>query len=146
MEENQYRQAYHSLNPHPCAFEKAVLSGRCACVQSYRIYIAERETVACLARQTACRELLIQLHNNARFALKISHSTGPLPHTKEMKVQCGGLLGLQAILYPELAQLKQVENIDALVTQASITFEQFDRLPYQELVRFITHYQVRHAQ
>lgn len=144
MEEDQYKQAYYDLNPSPCAFEKAILSGRCACVQGYRVNIAEREAVACLAKQTFCTELLAQLHKNARFALKVSQWS-PLPHTKEMKVQCGSLLGLQAILHPELAQAKQVQNIDVLVTQALATFEKFERLPYQELVKFISHYQVRRS-
>jgi hypothetical protein len=145
MEEIEYREVYDRLNPYPCAFEKAILSGRCGCVHCQRIYLAEREGAACLSPQGAvpCAELVKELRQNAKFALRISQVFGPLPHTKEMKVQCGGLLGLQAALFPELAEDVKVTNVYALVTQAIATFERIDKLPYQKIVKFIGHYQVR---
>lgn len=145
MEENEYRQTYYELNSNPCIFEKVVLSGRGACVQCRRLSIAEREGVACLSppRTVLCADLLKQLRYKAIFALKLTQLRGPLPHTKEMKVQGGGLLGLQAVLFPNLRDVKQVGNIEGLVTQALTTFGEFEQLPYQEIVKFISHYQVR---
>lgn len=145
MEEIEYREVYDRLNPYPCAFEKAILSGRCGCVHCHRIHLAEREGAACLSPQGSvpCAELVKELRQNAKFALRLSHIVGPLSHIKEMKVQCGGLLGLQAALFPELPEDAKVTNIYALVAQAIATFERIDGLPYQKVIKFISHYQVR---
>jgi hypothetical protein len=146
MEEQEYRQAYHTLNPTPCVFEKAILSGRCACCRCQRLNIAEREAAACSATETypLCVVLLQHLRQNAQFALKLAYHSDHLPHAKEMSVQCGGLLGLQILLFPEEIQTtRQVKNIDALIKQAVLHFGQLDQLPYQKIVKFISHYQVR---
>jgi len=145
MDENEYKHAYHTLNQRPCAFEKAILSSRCHCAFCQRLNIAEREAVMCQAQAAAlpCAELLAQLRQNATFALKLTHLDGPLPHAKEMKVQCGGLLGLQAVLFPEQPAADHVANIHALISQAIEVFGGLDQIPYQTIVQSIHHYQVR---
>ncbi|EDN67914.1 conserved hypothetical protein [Beggiatoa sp. PS] len=146
MNELEYQQTLEKLNQCPCTYEKAILSNRCACEKSQRIYIAEREAVACLSSeaQERCMTLLEQFFDNARFALRQTNLETPQPHAKAMKVQCGGLLGLQAALSAEQpTELKPVENIDALVTQALEEFGDFKQLPYQKIIQFISHYQVR---
>jgi hypothetical protein len=145
MDEHEFHQTLEALNQCPCPFEKAILSGRCACTKCQRLYIAERETAACTlpAAQERCIELLEQLCQNARFALKQTDLSSPLSHIKAMKVQCGGLLALQTIFSSEDASVQPIKDIDALVTQAQETFGEFGNLPYQEMVKFISHYQVR---
>jgi len=148
MEEHEYHLAYQQLNPHPCIFEKAILSTRCSCGHCQRLNLAEREGAACLSPTVAnsCAELLTQLRHHAQFALKLSSLTKTLPHTKAMKIQGGGLLGLQAVLYPHLANAKQVENISALIEQIITRYGQFNQLPPSEMlevIKFISHYQVR---
>ena len=142
MEEDEYKQAYHTLNPTPCVFEKALLSGRCRCAYSQRLNIAEREAMLCQAPSLSlsCAALLTTLRQKASFALKLTQVQAPLPHAKEMKVQCGGLLGLQAVLCSED---EQVDNIAALIHQALGVFGDLEHLPYQSLVHAIHHYQVR---
>lgn len=144
MDEMEYQTIREILNQCPCPFEKALLSSRCTCAKFQRLNIAEREAAACIlpAAQVRCIALLEQLYQNARFALKQPRMDKPQPHNKAMKIQCGGLLGLQAALSPECDN-KQVENIDALVTQALKNYGELEKLPYQEIVKFISHYQVR---
>lgn len=145
MDEHEFQQARKTLDQCPCPFEKAILSSRCACANSRRLNIAEREAATCLssAAQMRCVALLEQLYQNAQFALKLPHLESPLPHAKAMKVQCGGLLGLQATLYSNCTETSQVKNIDALVIEAQRQFGELTQLPYQEIVKFINHYQVR---
>jgi hypothetical protein len=146
MDELEYQQTLEKLNQCPCPYEKAILSNRCACEKEKRMNIAERETVACLSTeaQERCLTLLDYFFENARFALKQTNLEGPQPHAKAMKVQCGGLLGLQVALNKEEpAQANPVENIDALVTQALEEFGTLNQLPYQKIIQFISHYQVR---
>ncbi|MDM8561050.1 hypothetical protein [Candidatus Parabeggiatoa sp. HSG14] len=146
MDEHEFHQALEALNQCPCPFEKAILSGRCACIKCQHLYIAERETVACTLpkAQDRCIELLKQLYQNARFALKQSDLSSPLSHIKAMKMQCGGLLALQTILFSKDASIQPIKDIDALVTKVQEMFGEFEKLPYQEMVKFISHYQVRH--
>ncbi len=145
MDECEYQQAREQLNQCPCTFEKAVLSSRCGCVHFQRLNIAEREAAACLlpSAQIRCTQLLHYLYKNAQFALKLSHLNEQLAHAKAMKLQCGGLTGLQAVLLFQQSVKSQVEDIDALITQALNTFDKLEQFPYQEIVRFINRYQVR---
>jgi hypothetical protein len=151
MDESEYQQAREQLNQCPCPFEKAILSSCCGCQKCQRLNIAEREAVTCTlpTAQACCVELLNYLQQNAQFALKLAQLGNPLPHIKAMKLQCGGLLGLQFILSIEANPVDQkfdnikVENIYELVTKAIDKFEKIERVPLQELMKFISHYQVR---
>jgi len=145
MDEKEFKQLYNKINEQACVFEKAILSTRCACEKSQRIYIAEREGVACVSKR-ACDNCLIlfnKLSEKARFALKMQRLISPLPHGKAMKVQCGGLLGLSAILEPKSLNKEKIENIHTIVTQAFEKFEQLENLPYSDIMPFITHYESR---
>jgi hypothetical protein len=148
MDEHEYEQVRERLNETPCVFEKAILTNRCACEQCQRLNLAERELATCISPtgQQRCIELLDQLYKNARFALKQAHLTGPLPHGKVMKVQCGGLLGLQTLLFSESPTTQPaVGNIDALMIKALETYGELKKIPYQEVIKFISHYQVRQS-
>jgi len=141
MDEDEYQQTRKQLNQCPCPFEKAILSSRCGCEKFQRLNIAEREAAACVSvsAQQQCLELLEQLYQNARFALQQSDLNSPLAHAQMMKLQCGGLQGLQSIL----KQRGNINNINGLVTSLFTNFDDFKQIPYQEIVQFISHYQVR---
>ncbi len=141
MDEHEYQQTREQLNQCPCPFEKAILSSRCGCEKFQRLNIAEREAAACVSvsAQQQCLELLEQLYQNARFALQQSDLNSPLAHTQMMKLQCGGLQGLQSIL----KQSGNINNINGLVKSLFTNFDDLKKIPYQEIVQFISHYQVR---
>lgn len=144
MDEHEYRELYHSLNSNRCVFEKALLTRRFGCSQVARINIAEREAAGCsnpVALDT-CTELLDQMHSKATFALGLKHVNGPLPHAREMKVQCGGLLGLEAVMY-ETESPEGTADIFELVANALTQFEQIDMLPYSLIMKYISHYEGR---
>lgn len=143
--EQEFKRTYYTLNQRPCPFEKAILSSRCNCSQSQRLHIAEREGITCVSEEiySLCSVLLEQLCIKAQFSLKLTQTDKPLPHAKAMKVQCGGLLGLQATLQGESLDNQCIKDISALVLRAITTFKQFEQLPYQEIVKFISAYKVR---
>ena len=145
MDEQAYRQSYKQLNSRPCVFEKAVLSNRCACECSQRILIAEREAGSCssLQAQQDCQVLVEALRVNARFALKLTHIVGPLPHGKEIKVQVGGLLGLQACVEPGKEDVHQVTNVRDLVRTAKERYGSLEQLPFNDIVKHVLNYQHR---
>lgn len=145
MDENAYRQAYRAANPVACPFGKAILTSYFGCEKSARVQIAERISVSCkeLAARDRCATLLDALRHKALFTLKITHMDQEIPHAKEMKVQCGGLLGLQVALYPEMTVHNGVANIYGLVEQVIRQFDDIGSLPYGDIVKSIATYEGR---
>jgi hypothetical protein len=145
MNENEYRATYHGLNKRRCIFEKALNSRVCGCQMASRFNLADREGVACKSSpgQVLCSELIRQLRQNARFALALTRINGPLPHSREIKVQNGGLLGLQRVLSPEHQDQRKVENVFGLVAQAIEAFDTLSSLPFDEIVQSVVAYEGR---
>jgi hypothetical protein len=145
MEEQEYKKTYKAVNDLPCPFEKAILTRRFGCEHCIKLNIAEREAVGCRSHTAHmdCLALLDMLRHNAMFALKLTHIVGKLPHAKEMRVQCGGLLGLRNTVLPELADEPGVQNIFAVVTAAQTRPGGFDDLPFQEIVKSIAAFEAR---
>ena len=145
MEEQEYRATYQEINQRRCIFEKAINSRRCTCKQSARFCLADREGVACNSDtgNRLCIELLDTMRRNARFSLQLTQAEGPLPHNKEIRVQIGGLLGLQRLLRPEQSSSNTVADIHGLVEQAISEFGQLEALPYDRIVQAIVSFQGR---
>ncbi len=145
MDEKEFRKTFKDVNDAPCIFAKAILRRCCNCSRAQKLFLAEREAVACKspgARQR-CAEVLAQLHEKAIFALRLPHAESVLPHGKELKVQCGGMLGLQQALLPEQADSQTVEDINGLLENALKDYERVESLPYTEVVKGITSFQPR---
>lgn len=141
MDETAYRQARQAAVQHPCAFEKALLAGCCACSLAQRRHIAEREAVACLdaVARASCILLLQLLRRNAAFTLHLSRADEQLTHAQEMKVQCGGLAGLQRVL----SGPGEVEDVSRLVQSARQAQGGLEGLPYSEIVQSVAAYRTR---
>ena len=162
MDENEYRAVYKQMNPNRCYFEKLLLLRYGHCDQAEKLFLAEREAYACQSEksQGLCLKLLEQLRSNARFSLQITQADGPLPHAKEIKVQAGGLFGLQqlldnknltqtAVLNDEDAkfgeQSKQqtpIKNVCATVEQAITKYNDLNSIPYNEIVKSIINFKL----
>jgi hypothetical protein len=145
MEEQEYRATYHAINQRRCVFEKAITSRRCSCSQSARFHLADREGVACESDSgnALCISLLDAMRRNARFSLHITQADGPLPHAKEIRVQIGGLLGLQKLLHPGLAQADTVQDINGLATEALERYRRIEDLPYELIVQTLASFEGR---
>jgi hypothetical protein len=145
MEEQEYRAAYRALNRRRCVFEKAITSRRCNCVQALRFNLADREGVACQSATAnrLCIALLDALRRNARFSLHLTHADGPLPHAKEIRVQIGGLIGLQTLLYPDRVGSQTVINISGLACEAINQYTFIEHLPYDRIVQSIVSFEGR---
>jgi hypothetical protein len=144
MNEDEYKGAYQAINERACPFEKAVLSRQCGCQYAQRLQIADREAAGCRSAtaQPLCQNMLRLLRINAQFALGMATSPRALPHGKEMKVQVGGLLGLQRLL-ADTADMGDVENVYALVRAAKKTHGRLEFLPFSRIVRSIVSYRGR---
>jgi hypothetical protein len=145
MEEQEYRDTYNSFNERRCVFEKTINSRRCSCAKSMRFHLADREGIACKSASgnALCIELLNTMRHNARFALHLTSADAPLPHAKEIKVQTGGLLGLQGLLYPDKAEATNIDNVIGLIDLAMQQYGRLQDLPYAAIVQAIVRFQGR---
>jgi hypothetical protein len=133
MDETAYRQALTSSIPRYCPFEKSVLTHCAACSRAVKHNIAEREVVACNSAQAheRCIALRALLRSNFAFALGKLHIEAPLPHAQEMRMQCGGLKGLQVTLDGN----EVVADVDSLLDQALQRYGDLGELPYSQIVQ-----------
>ena len=145
MEEQEYKNTYQSVNKRRCVYEKAINSRRAGCARCHRFNLADREGVACKSAtgNAICTEFLNTLRSKARFALHLTHADKALPHTKEIRVQTGGLLGLQELLYPDRADSTRAENIIGMLDRAIERFERLQNLPYSLIVQGVVRFEGR---
>jgi hypothetical protein len=156
MDESAFRRAREAMMPSPCAFEKAMLAGACACSLAARRNIAEREAVACgsSAAREQCAALRALLRQKSAFALKLTHMEGPLPHAKQMKLECGGLQGLRQAAatvvsaaageaVPEGPEAASVGDVHRLVQACTEKFGGLANLPYSAIVQSVVAYRIR---
>jgi len=132
MDEAAFRQKLSEMLERPCSFEKAVV-GRCvSCAQSQKFQIAEREAVVCLnpASLSRCTSLHEFLRHSFSFALGKVHDEEVLSHAQEMRVQCGGLKGLQYVLDDEA----EVDDVDELLDNVLQKWGGFEEVSFSEVV------------
>lgn len=142
MDETAYRHALTTSIRNPCPFEKSVLTHCAACSKVERHNIAEREVIACNSAEAheRCIAFRDALRHNFNFALGKLHIDGPLPHAQEMRMQCGGLRGLQF----EMDGDDEVLDIAALLVRAQQKFGDMANFPYAQIVRSANiHYKAR---
>ncbi len=145
MDEDQYRKLYHELNPDRCVFEKSINNRRCDCELKHRFLIATREGIACRSKTALanCTLLLNMMRDRARFALKLVTVEGPVPHNKELRVQAGGLLGLQALTQLDSQHTETVLNIHQTVAATLAEYGSIEEIPYSDIIKDIATYKVR---
>jgi len=133
MDETAYRQALTSSFPRSCPFEKSVLTHCVACSNAEKHNIAEREVVACSSAEAhdRCIALRDLLRHNFTFALGKLHIDGPLPHAMEMRMQCGGLRGIQFLLDGN----DEVHDVAELLTKAQDRYGELVELPFLKIVQ-----------
>lgn len=143
MEESEYKATYSEIARVRCHFEKALTNNKARCSCSRHFWLADREGYACGSKELSakCCDLLEKMRENSRFILKLQQSGQSLPHNMEIRVQVGGLIGVQALLTNETRET--VENIQELLQRAEAEYGAFDRLPYDRIVQSISRYQGR---
>ena len=127
-----------------CPFDKPIISARLVCSLAEKYSIAEREGVHCTdARaQRKCLALVEQLRDSAKFALKLTDRTVPLPHGKEMKIKCGGLYAMQQLL-SDKDPVADVPDVHQTLNLCQEKYLQIANMPFSEIVKFISAYKVR---
>ena len=141
VDETALRQVLHSANLQSCAFRKAILAGCCSCSLVEKLYVAEREFIVCADKSARLNCLLFHqlLSHNSTFALKHAHINEPLTHAQEMKLQCGGLTGLQSVA----GGTTSIEDVVRLVDAACLKFGTLEILPFYQIIQSISSFKIR---
>lgn len=142
MDEDEYRSAYREVNPLRCVYEKTILTRKLGCSQADIFCLAERYGVACKdsPSQKRCAEVLAVLRQKSMFSLGLKSPQDRLPHSKEMKVQIGGLQGLAAEVGEEV--FDQLD-VDTLMDKVFKRYPDVQQLPFGDIVQSVVKYQVR---
>jgi len=142
MDEDNYRSTYREFNELPCLYEKAVLQQCCKCHLARHFNLAERVGVACStqAAQEQCRAFLSIMQDKSIFALQLTPSVdGKLPHAKKIKIQCGGINGLQLLA----GSTETDKDVHQLLSDAVGRFGGLDQLPFEQIVRSVVRFEGR---
>lgn len=144
MDEDEYKATYNEIAAVRCVFEKALTNNLAKCTLSQHFCLADREGYSCKSAEKAsiCSELLKNIRENSRFLFKLVRTGEPLPHNMEIRVQVGGIEGLNNTLHPEHAQ-KNVADVVAVVDEAVSTYGSLAKLPYREIVQTVAAMKVR---
>ena len=139
--EDAYKQARESAIGLACPFERGLLSRCVVCFKAKRLLLAEREAITCTEQPACdlCQAFHKALHDNARFALHMD-SNAPWPFGKEIRAQCGGVLGLKTVLGHET---QEPPDVAALVAEGLERYGEIERFPYSEIMRGVVHYEPR---
>lgn len=144
MDEDAFRKELRATDRYACPFGKAILTRCCACSLAGKRAIAEREAVICTSptAHEQCERLYDLLYDNSQFALKRIHPDAPLTHAQNMKIQCGGLHGLQ--LLQDGSEL--VADVAALVWAVQQAFGDLEKLPFSTIIQSVSAFQARKPQ
>ncbi|MDF1528485.1 MAG: hypothetical protein P1R74_05090 [Sedimenticola sp.] len=145
MDQDAYRKTYQQMNERFCLFEKCLFAGHAGCSQSERFNLAEREGIYCKSdpAQAQCAELLELLHHHSRFILKFNDEKELLSHAQALRLQVGGIRGLDQVIENQEGQVRYVENIHTLINKAIDNYTNLNALPFSELMQQIAAFKGR---
>lgn len=138
VNESAYREVSAHAVSLPCVFAAALQARQAQCELAGRRSLAEREVLACI-QPTAhlnCETLERLLLERSTFPLHL-HPHAPLTHATVMRLQCGGLKGLQQVL------TAPQPDVHRMVRQAQEDHGSLTALPWDEIVQTIVAWRPR---
>jgi hypothetical protein len=128
-----------------CAFSQTLTGDQFACAHAEYVVRRGGAEIACRSEKSAaqCSDLLQRLKRDALPAFNVEDDLLSMPHSVAVKIQFGGLLGVQRLVDPGLANADRVANIDDLVTRTEQTFGTLDAVPCEQIVADMTNFKTR---
>lgn len=132
------------MEEYKCAFSNTLVTNQFACEKAEQVTRRGGPDVACTsdAAHQRCEKLFQQMKAAALPAFGVDDDLLSMPHSVLVKIQHGGLLGLQRLL-DGAAGSGDVKNIHALVDQAVGKYNHLDAIPCSALVQDMTSYKLR---
>ena len=125
-----------------CPFSATLARETFGCNRAERIIRRGGTEFSCQApaSHARCLQLFGQLKDAALTAFDVEDDLTQMPHSVLVKIQFGGLLGLQRITQAPPSEAGRIEDIDTLVTAAVTRFETLQAIPCEQLAADMTGY------
>ena len=126
-----------------CAFNGTLVAQTFGCVHAEPVARRGGPDIACRSPtgHRRCAEVFDRLKAAALPAFGVEDDLLTMPHSVLMKIQHGGLLGLQRTL--DGAPANRVENVDGLVERVLGRYQTPDAIPGADVVADITGFQLK---
>jgi hypothetical protein len=131
------------MQEYKCPFSAPLITRQFGCAQAQEVVHRGGVEINCMdaAAHSRCAQLFQHMKLAALPAFGVEDDLLSMPHSVLVKVQYGGLLGLQRLLRAEPQAGERVDDIQALVAETSLRFG--DEVPCASLVADITAFKIR---
>jgi hypothetical protein len=128
-----------------CAFSNTLVTNQFGCENGEPVTRRGGPDVSCQSNEAhrRCENLFARMKSAALPAFGVEDDLLTMPHSVLVKIQFGGLLGLQRLLQASGADSGEVKNVHALVAQAIEKFNSVEAIPCPTLVADMTAYKLR---
>lgn len=126
-----------------CPFGSTLVTEICHCVHADQVVRRGGAEIVCQdeAAYIRCTELFQHLKDVALPVFEVEDDLTTMPHSVLQKIQFGGLLGLQQLVMEQATDT--VADIAGLLESLQTRLGTLDKLPYNEVVSFITEYKLK---
>ena len=131
------------METYKCAFNGTLVAQAFGCAHGESVARRGGPDIACRseAGHRRCAEVFERLKAAAVPAFGVEDDLLSMPHSVLMKIQHGGLVGLQRLV--DGAAGTRVDNIDALVARAVARYGACEAIPCADVVGDMTGYQLK---
>jgi hypothetical protein len=128
-----------------CAFGVTQVGGQFACRWAETVVRRGGPEVACTSEDAhvRCEALFQHMKAAALPAFGVEDDLLSMPHSVQVKIQFGGLLGLRRLLGVADGAAPDVADVDALVRQGTQRYGGVEQIPCGELVGDMTGYKLK---
>jgi len=135
------------MEEHKCAFSNTLVTNQFGCGKGVQVTRRGGPDVACTSDEAhrRCEGLFQRMKEAALPAFGVEDDLLSMPHSVLVKIQFGGLLGLQRMLTEDSAASAAVavDDIDALVDRAVAKYGSLESIPCPAFVRDMTSYKLK---
>jgi hypothetical protein len=133
------------MEEYKCAFSNTLVTGQFGCEKGEQVTRRGGPDVACASDEAhqQCEKLFQRMKQAALPAFGVEDDLLSMPHSVLVKIQFGGLLGLQRLQGDSTDVSAVVKNIHGLVGQAIGKHGGLDAIPCQAFVEDMTSYKLK---
>ena len=133
------------MEEHKCAFSNTLVTNQFGCEKGAQVTRRGGPDVVCASDEAhqQCENLFQRMKQAALPAFGVEDDLLSMPHSVQMKIQFGGLLGLQRLQDKGTDESTVVKNIHGLVGQAIGKHGGLDAIPCQTFVEDMTSYKLK---
>ncbi|MEK7717042.1 MAG: hypothetical protein AAB322_04735 [Pseudomonadota bacterium] len=133
------------MEEHKCAFSNTLVTGQFGCEKGEQVTRRGGPDVVCTSDEAhrQCDKLFQRMKQAALPAFGVEDDLLSMPHSVLVKIQFGGLLGLQRLQGNGTDESAVVKNIHGLVGQTIGKYGGLDAIPCQAFVEDMTSYKLK---